>query len=334
MQLVINQTGTNICRRAGAFEIRNTSGIHKFSPEKIDSMLISGGVKLTADAILLAVQHEIDILFVDYRGQPQARIWSHHYGSISTIRKQQIHFATHAEGSRWLTGLLSQRLEAAAHLLKSLRSDRPAKAEAIDGCISTLESLASRIRKEGGKLLGDAVKARLRGWEGTASRAYFALLAQLVPEGYQFDRRSRRPAEDMFNCTLNYCYGILYGRVEIALIRAGIDPYLGVFHRDEHNRPVLVYDQIEAYRVWAEAVVLQLCFRQVLGEEMFGKKNGGLWLETLGKKVVITAMNDYLAEVVQYNHRRRSRLQHMQEDAHALAKHILSVKGAAEEKDL
>ncbi|MDX2246569.1 MAG: CRISPR-associated endonuclease Cas1 [Bacteroidia bacterium] len=223
MQLVINQQGTNISRKSGAFEVRNAEGTHKFSPEKIDSMLISGGVKFTSDAILLAVEHEIDILFLDHLGRPQARIWSHHFGSISTIRKQQIHFATHRAGSEWLTGVLAHRLEAAALLLQSLRADRPGKEEIIDQGIRTLTSLGGRIRRESGKPLEDAMKARLRGWEGTASRAYFGVLSELVPDVYKFDLRSRRPAVDIFNCTLNYCYGILYGRVELALIKAGID---------------------------------------------------------------------------------------------------------------
>ena len=51
---------------------------------------------------------------------------------------------------------------------------------------------------------------------------------------------------DVANALLNYGYGLLYGKVESGLIKAGIDPYICVLHRDEYNRPVLVYNIIES----------------------------------------------------------------------------------------
>jgi len=60
----------------------------------------------------------------------------------------------------------------------------------------------------------DEQRGTLMGLEGSAGRAYFACLGQLVPEAYRFEGRSRHPARDAFNAMLNYSYGVLYSLVE------------------------------------------------------------------------------------------------------------------------
>lgn len=175
-----------------------------------------------------------------------------------------------------------------------------------------------KVAKVEGEIVADAAPA-LRGWEGAGSRRYFQAISVCLPALYQFERRSQHPAANAFNALLNYGYGMLYGKVEGALIKAGIDPYVGVFHRDDYNRPVLVYDIIERYRSWIDYVVIELCRQDAFPEDCFVDRNGGIWLEGLGKRILIQSVNDYLAEVVTLQRVSRSRLSHIQRQAHQLA---------------
>lgn len=122
------------------------------------------------------------------------------------------------------------------------------------------------------------------------------------------------------NALLNYGYGILYGKVEGALIKAGIDPYVGVFHRDDYNRPVLVYDVIELYRVWVDYVVYSLVAQNSITDEFYSvKSDGSYWLEGLGRRVLIQSLNDYLDEIILMNGVSRSRENHILLQAQNLA---------------
>lgn len=125
---------------------------------------------------------------------------------------------------------------------------------------------------------------------------------------------------------LNYAYGILYGKIESACIKAGIDPCLGILHRDDYNRPALVFDMIEPYRAWAEYVVIDLCRQQVFYEECFRKDTEGIWLEQDGRRILIQSFRDYLDEIIQMRGLSRSRETHIQLEAHDLAQKILSFK--------
>lgn len=161
--------------------------------------------------------------------------------------------------------------------------------------------------------------ASIRGWEGRASQLYFNCISLVIPEQYQFNGRSRQPATDMFNCLLNYAYGIMYSLVEGALIETGIDPFAGIFHRDDYNRPVLTYGFIEKFRYWSDYVVIDLCMQQAIFIEFFEIENGGYYLNDHGKKILITSFNGYMDEVIEFKKNTRSRLQHLKLEAQKLA---------------
>ena len=113
---------------------------------------------------------------------------------------------------------------------------------------------------------------------------------------------------------------MLYGKIEGALIKAGIDPYVGVLHRDDYNRPVLVYDIIEQYRIWVDYVVTNLIVQNIVTDEFYSvREDGSYWLENLGRRILIQSLNDYLDEVVKSGGSERSRITQIQLYAHALA---------------
>ncbi|MBK7886877.1 MAG: CRISPR-associated endonuclease Cas1 [Bacteroidetes bacterium] len=128
----------------------------------------------------------------------------------------------------------------------------------------------------------------------------------------------------MFNCLLNYTYGILYGKVESALIKAGIDPSIGIHHRDDYNKPVFVYDVIEKYRVWADNVVISVCMQEVIFIEFFDVEDGAFWLNNEGKRILIQAFNDYIDEIIVLNGLSRSRATHIDLEMQQLASFLLN----------
>ena len=143
-----------------------------------------------------------------------------------------------------------------------------------------------RFYTNGGRVLGvTAVAPTLRGWEGQASHIYFNTINRFLPEEFRFERRSQHPALDVTNAFLNYGYGLLYSKIESALIKAGIDPYIGILHRDDYNRPVMVYDVIEIYRVWVDYIVYTLIAQNCITDDYYSvREDGSFWLESLGRR--------------------------------------------------
>lgn len=312
MELILNTFGTSLNRDNEGFVITHKDGRQRIPVDGIKSIQISRGAQITSDAVLLAIEHEIEVLFMDKTGMPIGRIWSPKYGSISTIRKGQLNFTFSKDALIWIKEIIRQKIENQQALLLMMKSNDQVIGTKCEKSISRLDDYRTKIASIDGEIVSD-VSSQLRGWEGAASKIYFETLNLYIPEQYRFEMRTQHPAMDIVNALLNYGYGVLYGKIEGALIKAGIDPYIGVLHRDDYNRPVLVYDIIEIYRVWVDYVVYSLISQQIINEDYYSiRDDGSYWLENLGRRVLIQSLNDYLEEIITVKGNSRSRLTQIQ----------------------
>ena len=307
MELIINTFGVSLNRDNEGFVINTRDGKQRIPAVGIDSIQISRGAQITSDAVMLAIEKEIEVMFMDKTGKPIGRIWSPRYGSISTIRKGQLNFTYSHNAVEWIKEVLLKKIENQQALMLLFNNGNHPEVK-TEKNIARLEDYRTKIRKLDGEIVND-IAPMLRGWEGQASRIYFSTIKTFLPEQYRFSVRSQHPALDITNAFLNYGYGILYGRIEGALIKAGVDPYIGILHRDDYNRPVLVYDIIEMYRIWVDYVVYTLLAQNVITEEFYSvREDGSYWLEALGRRVLIQSLNDYMDEVITQKGVTRSRL--------------------------
>lgn len=307
MELVLNTYGVSLNRDNEGFVITTSEGRQRIPAVGISSIQISRGASISSDAVMLAVEKEIELLFMDKSGKPIGRVWSPKYGSISDIRKGQVNFVYSHDAVEWIKEIIRKKIENQQAMILMF-SESAASDPAIVKSIDRLEDYRTKIASLQGDIVQDIAHS-LRGWEGVSSRIYFSTVNTFLPEQYRFEERTQHPAMDVANAFLNYGYGLMYGKVEGALIKAGIDPYVGVLHRDDYNRPVLAYDVIEIYRIWVEYVVYTLLTQNIVTDEFYSvREDGSHWLEPLGRRILIQSLNDYLDEVITIGGMQRSRL--------------------------
>ena len=83
MQLVLNTFGAALRRQGDRFLIRAGSREAGFSAHKVQSILVTTGVSLTSDALQLAAEHNVDVVFLDKAGSPYGRFWQNRMGSTA-----------------------------------------------------------------------------------------------------------------------------------------------------------------------------------------------------------------------------------------------------------
>jgi len=232
MHLVINTFGATLQKENGHFAISTPEGKQTFPPDVVKSISISKAARITSDAIILAIKHQVDVLFVNDLGNPEGRVWSVQYGSISNIRKAQVNFLYSKAALGWVKDLIYHKMDNQVALLLSLQPEKDILPthNLFKSAINSIEDYKKKVGEVSGEFVSD-VAPSIRGWEGAAAKRYFQAISKLMPGAFQFESRDRQPAKDPFNALLNYAYGILYGKIEGALIKAGIDPYVGIFHR-------------------------------------------------------------------------------------------------------
>jgi len=133
-----------------------------------------------------------------------------------------------------------------------------------EGADEEAADVAAALRVSAERAGGCATLDELRGVEGAAAAAYWRAFSRLVrhPE-LPFRGRSRRPPRDGPNAMLSFGYTFLGTVQQSHVLAAGLDPYVGVFHDVDYNRPSLALDLIEEFRpVAVDALVLTMLNRR------------------------------------------------------------------------
>lgn len=332
MQIFINTYGTYVHVKDEMFRIRvpdkekETSKINHIAAHKITSFVMSLGASLSTDAVALALKHNIDIVIVERNGHPIGRFWHSKLGSTTKIRKEQLQASLNETGLHWVKLWLTTKLQNQAKFLNDLKKHRSKLHVFLDDKVEAIIDFSNKINEAEAEKVSDIADS-FRGWEGSAGRHYFAALSKCMPDAFAFEGRSFRPAKDEFNAMLNYAYGILYSRIERALMLAGIDPHVGFMHRDDYNTKSLVFDYIEPYRIHADRFVFRLFTGKKINKSYFTEITGGFSLNEDGKAFLVNSYLEYLdSERIRYKGRLQTRMNAMQLEAHSFANSLIDKK--------
>ncbi len=109
-----------------------------------------------------------------------------------------------------------------------------------------LGNMIVQMSKSAKKISKAKDPAMLMGYEGSISVLYWRAFGILI--GDETFKRETKDAPDAVNQALNYGYAFLYGRVQSALLKCGVNIYHSFLHVPQANKPTLVYDLIEPFR--------------------------------------------------------------------------------------
>lgn len=321
MQLVINTYGSYLRKSGNCFLIKKDNKSFEVAVNKVNSVLITTAAYITTDAIKLAVDNNIDIVFLDAHGDPYGRVWHPKLGSTTLIRRRQLEIYDGSEGLNLAKNWGLKKLDNQIALLKRLKKARKEKKDELERYIEEIEHSREQMKRLRGTI--DARRQEMLGLEGRASRAYFGALSSIMPERYRFAGRSRNPARDEFNALLNYGYGVLYSLVEKGCIIAGLDPYVGFLHTDSYNKKSLVFDIIEMFRFYIDETVVYLFTRRMIRDELFEPLEQGMGLSKDGKAVLIEAVNNTMEKPVLYRGRNVKTRNTIQMECHRIANGLI-----------
>jgi CRISP-associated protein Cas1 len=307
-ELYLLDFGTRLRIAGGIFKItvpdRTGGGADRemeIAPHNVATILMHEHASVSTDAILVAIQNDIDVLICNGLGHPLGRFMPLKPHAPVRIQKAQLivsNLPVSLDFARqWLIEKSSHQILLLQHI--ALYRQQPFK-DWVASVVNRLNPLKEEYRRVD---IANNKKAAqiLRGIEGNFSRIYFESLNTMMPEGYAFHVRSRQPAQDIFNATLNYAYGILYRRVEKELTMAGLNPYVGFMHRDDYKRLSLVFDFIEPFRVVADSVALKLCRQKLIGQKDIDTLNtDGCQLNKEGKKLIALTFNEIWNEKMDF----------------------------------
>ena len=124
MKLVINSEGIYLTKVGECFCVKKDRQKQEIAAKKVEQIIITTAAAISTDAIELAVENNIDIVFLKKYGAPFGRVWHSKMGSISTIRKKQLDLDSNNMGTTLVKEFLCQKMNNQVDFLNSLAMNR------------------------------------------------------------------------------------------------------------------------------------------------------------------------------------------------------------------
>lgn len=120
MQVLINTKGVSLSQRNGCFLLKQGDRKTHIAPGRVSSIVISNAAVISSQAIVLAMEHNIDLSFLNRYGDPIGRFWYGNMGRSVSLRRRQLEMSGSLEGLSWGLSWLSTK----AFEVATLESDQ------------------------------------------------------------------------------------------------------------------------------------------------------------------------------------------------------------------
>lgn len=218
----------------------------------------------------------ITVSLINQRGKHSIDCISHEHGNYQRRLNQYALVLNPDRCLLWARHLVRHKISRQMRRLRDYVEWRPALKSKAALTYKQLNSLRLQC--------SEASEEQLLGLEGAASKTYFSFYARLIPKGFEFNGRNKRPPKDPVNALLSLSYSLLTSECSRALQKAGLDPAFGVFHKVAYNRPSLACDLVEVFRTDADYLVWRMLADQELRPHHFGQQLGACLLSKEGRK--------------------------------------------------
>ena len=264
----------------------------------LGSIVCFGQVSCSPPLMGLCAQHGVALSFLTEYGRFLARVQGPVSGNV-LLRRTQYRQADDLETSASIarTIVAAKIANSRTALLRAAR-ERDAGVQELTAAADHLGALLKSLKTP---LPLDSV----RGIEGDAARAYFAVFDHFVTaqkEDFFFRERNRRPPLDNVNALLSFLYTLLTHDMSAAAETVGLDSAVGFLHRDRPGRPELALDLIEELRPFlADRLALSLINRmQIKGKGFVKSETGAITMDDDTRKEVLVAYQKRKQEEIQH----------------------------------
>ncbi|WP_156285797.1 CRISPR-associated endonuclease Cas1 [Oceanivirga salmonicida] len=257
MELIVDTIGTRVRIKNRMIIVQNEYDYREFSPFKLDKIILSSKTSISGEVISSCKKNMIDLIFLDEYNYPCARLWNNKFGSISTIRRNQMEFFKMNMSYEFIKKWQIQKFNLYLKLI-----DSGIEKNKILKYISLIEKVDTNLS------LREFRKEILK-YESNASKMFFKAINKKLNEKYRVKKREKRNSKTKFNSMLNYSFGILYNYLEKEIIISGLDPSVGILHIDNYSKVPFVYDFIEKYRYFSYKSILNMLENENFCEEDF-----------------------------------------------------------------
>jgi CRISPR-associated protein Cas1 len=257
----------------------------------INAIFALGELDVNSKLLVFLAQNRVPVHFFNYYGFYSGTFYPREYlVSGSLLVRQVEHYLDPAKR----LALAREFVRAECHnILKNLAHYRK-HGKPVGGAMQAIERERTTI---------DAARSveELMSIEGRARAHYYQSFNAFLREGFEFERRVKRPPDNMINCLLSFGNSLLYTAVLTEIYHTQLNPTISYLHEPGERRFSLSLDLSEIFKpIFVDRVIFKLVNNRMLGEEHFLEELNFCYLNDRGRRIFLAEWDEKLRITIKH----------------------------------
>ncbi len=256
----------------------------------ISEIIISSKVSLSSWAIDYLTKLSIIVHFVDSNGRYRSSMIPFNRKEKGEVTVQQALFYSNAP----------KRISIANEIVKGIRYNmkRNMRYYNKDNRLDQQIEAFDRILPDRNNI------EELLGVEGKSWSIYYSTFEQIFHLDHPFVREFYPPTDEI-NSMISYGNALLYATCITAIIKAGLNPSISFLHEPSDRSFSLALDIADIFKpVLVERLVGTLINNKMLKENYFEKRDQGVYLTSVGRKIFLEKYSEKMSTSVKLQDKR------------------------------
>ena len=169
----------------------------------------------------------------------------------------------------------------------------------------------------------------LMGSEGRMRDLYYQSFDSMLRPGFEFEKRTKRPPENMINCLISFGNQLLYTAVLSEIYHTQLNPTISYLHEPGARRFSLSLDVSEVFKpIIVDRIIFNLINNRIIKEEHFDDNLKFCYLNEAGRRIFLSHFDEKMKTTIQHKTLKRkvSYQTLIRLECYRLIKHIVEGK--------
>lgn len=273
-------------RKENTIYFINREGRYLLPVHKIHSIFCYGRVTFTSGVISYLAKEGITLHFFNYYGYYEGSFYPREsLVSGEVVVRQAEHYLNP-----------EKRLLIAKEIIKGMAWNIKKNLQYynVNDSIGEFEGWESRIDE------AENIQ-QLMNVEGNIWNIYYQAFDKILPSQFKFEKRSRRPPENMVNCLVSFANSLVYANVLGEIYNTQLNPSISFLHEPFERRFSLSLDLSEIFKPFlGDRTIFKLLNKGMLTEEHFDKDLNCCMLNENGRRIFIQNFDERLKTTIKH----------------------------------
>ncbi len=287
--------------------------------EKIYTIYAHGRISFTSGVVSYLAKYEVPIHFFNKYGFYEGSFYPRERLVSGDLLVKQVKYYLDTEKRIYIAKEIMKGC--ISNIIKNLQYYERTKGE-LKNEIENTKLLFSKINMQN-------TIQKIMAIEGNVWDIYYQSFNKIFPKEFHFNKRSRRPPENMINCLISFGNSLVYSTVLTEIYNTQLNPTISYLHEPFERRFSLALDIAEIFKpLLVDRVIFKLINKKIIQEKHFVKDLNFVLLTEKGKKIFLQHYNEKLKTTIKHRELKRNvsfqRLIRL--ECYKLIKHLLEIK--------